>query len=816
MFSSIRLMTAVIFCAVSVCHAFAQDLTGTWEASETADGKKFKITGSLIKTAGGSYMSISEIKESTTIKVKPIRVNWNDLSKTRIDIKTNAIDKKASAMAQSVASFSKGVYTYADLGTIGETTLNVRLGSGTYTYSKTGKIEKLVSGNPAREYIKKSNDFPAEFADYAKELIEVTSFKFSNSEKTPKIKYSDRGVLSFSVRNNSEYDLQQLNVSIHLDDPTAEIYGLDGNNGTFSLGKQKSLNPEIDILSGFNLPVDSVRFTIVGSFNNVVLFTKKVSLPTIPFFLTETSTVAASSAKVLSILKPYYGLDKAPFGNITVPLDQFAQTGSKQASMWKAVFKLMGKGGYTADEETALGIAQKSYKEILENARKGDAEAQYLMFYAVGFGLTGDPSRAVAGAFLKRAADAGFLPAMYDYGQYLRRDSLYEDSYRYFLLAFNKGMQKAAADIGYFYQQGNGVEKDFVQAIDWYKKGDAFGDPEAMMYLARIYDLNEEGHQPDSKKVVAYATKAAGLKNAVALNYLARIYLAGRSGIARNVPKALALYKEASALGDNMSMTAMAYLYLEGTEGIAKNEAQAFEWAKKSAQAGGAPCMPLLAQMYTEGKVTPKDLIISRFWANQARLNGAGDADNTAQNARMNDMMNILTNIDLSDQHTIYRDTQTGDLYASNDGPDIVGGIFKSFMGAYKARRENTQTQVNGIKLIYTAGTKKVYGATISSKVMSSIMVNRGQKIKVASYGQVNFGMMAGTGGPDGVGGFQSYCVDPTLPHGAVMVKTAGPWMLAGSQRSFVAPSDGVLQFAINDVDAANNQGYFDLVITVE
>ncbi|MBB3967937.1 hypothetical protein GGR35_000523 [Mucilaginibacter phyllosphaerae] len=29
-------------------------------------------------------------------------------------------------------------------------------------------------------------------------------------------------------------------------------------------------------------------------------------------------------------------------------------------------------------------------------------------------------------------------------------------------------------------------------------------------------------------------------------------------------------------------------------------------------------------------------------------------------------------------------------------------------------------------------------------------------------------------------------------------------------------PADGVLQFAVNDVDYTNNQGYFDFVVSVE
>lgn len=95
-------------------------------------------------------------------------------------------------------------------------------------------------------------------------------------------------------------------------------------------------------------------------------------------------------------------------------------------------------------------------------------------------------------------------------------------------------------------------------------------------------------------------------------------------------------------------------------------------------------------------------------------------------------------------------------------------------------------------------------------------MLSSGQTVKIAAYGSVNLGVWAGSGGPDGICGVQSYCLGPTLPHGSLMVKTGNKWTLAGAGRTFVAPADGVLQFAINNTDYGNNKGYFDFAVTVE
>jgi len=75
---------------------------------------------------------------------------------------------------------------------------------------------------------------------------------------------------------------------------------------------------------------------------------------------------------------------------------------------------------------------------------------------------------------------------------------------------------------------------------------------------------------------------------------------------------------------------------------------------------------------------------------------------------------------------------------------------------------------------------------------------------------------MAGTGSPDGINGFQSYSVEPTISHGAVMVGINNVWTFAGKENTYTAPTDGKLKVAINDGDYTNNAGYFDVVIEVQ
>ena len=84
-------------------------------------------------------------------------------------------------------------------------------------------------------------------------------------------------------------------------------------------------------------------------------------------------------------------------------------------AMWKAVFMSMGYGEYKMDEEQAYTIGKANLRFVEDKARNGDAEALYLMFYACQMGLEGEAARPFGDDFLKKSADAGFMPAAYDY-----------------------------------------------------------------------------------------------------------------------------------------------------------------------------------------------------------------------------------------------------------------------------------------------------------------------------------------------------------------------------------------------------------------
>ncbi len=813
-----RLFFTLFILAIAF-NVSAQDLSGTWEGQlETSSGAKFDFTLYLSKVGVNGYSGV-EIEKMK----KPPKVNadWNS---GRPNVKISDLSpfgKKPTVTARCFGKSNNNTLEITELAIIdqNDNTTNWQMAKTPIllSYQNNG-VEKLTSSAEYKFDLKKqSNDFPSAYSKYAfKEFISLTSVTFLNSKNENKISYNDKGTLTFAFANNSDIDFQ-FNLSFSAKEKSTGILGLDENIvSNMTLAKGQMGTGFIDLNTGFDLGPGPVHFNVEGTYRGISLFSKDITLETVPFYLTDKTILNKNSSQTLSALASYYGLEKKTFAPVVANLNQLSLTGNKLSPMWKAIFETLGLGGFALNESDGLQIAKKCYPDIVEGVRNGDAEADYLMFYANVMGLSGEPSRVVAGTFLKKSADAGFLPAMYDYALYLQKDQRYDESYALLLKCYDNGVQKAALSIGYFNQKGFGINKDAKKAAEWYEKGEVFGDAENLMHLAVMYSDGEDA-EPDAPKAIAYANRAIVFKNAKAMYFLGKIYLNGRAGVPKNTAKAVALYKEAANLGSTAAMTALAYLYLNGSSGVVeKDEQSALYWTKKSAEAGGADCMALLANMYAEGKIISKSVIKERFWTNMALQNGIGQKDNTAQQLRVNEIANVISNIDLSDHYSLYQSSLTGNVYEVNEGADLLGGLAMPIFSEFMKRRSQQQEIINGVEYIYDQGGKKIFGGTLTSQLLTDIFLKKGQQIIMKAYGEVNLGFMAGTGGPNGIGGFQSYCVDPSIRHGAIMAGINNKWTFMGNENTYTALTDGKLQIAINDADYSNNAGYFDVVIEVK
>jgi TPR repeat protein len=104
---------------------------------------------------------------------------------------------------------------------------------------------------------------------------------------------------------------------------------------------------------------------------------------------------------------------------------------------------------------------------------------------------------------------------------------------------------RASFALGLMYESGEGVEKDFVKAAEWYEKAAEQGHVSAQHNLGVLYATGE-GVSKDDAKAAEWFRKAAQQGDPSAQFYLATMYSNG-TGVARDLLEA---YKWASLAKD--------------------------------------------------------------------------------------------------------------------------------------------------------------------------------------------------------------------------------------------------------------------------
>lgn len=93
----------------------------------------------------------------------------------------------------------------------------------------------------------------------------------------------------------------------------------------------------------------------------------------------------------------------------------------------------------------------------------------------------------------------------------------------------------------------------------------------------------------------------------------------------------------------------------------------------------------------------------------------------------------------------------------------------------------------------------------------SNIFIKKGDKVYLKATGAIKYGPLAGSGGPEGIDGYEFYSANANFKHGSLLGKIGedGNWFLIGSYKTFTANDSGKLFLMVNDADPSNNEGSF-------
>lgn len=176
-------------------------------------------------------------------------------------------------------------------------------------------------------------------------------------------------------------------------------------------------------------------------------------------------------------------------------------------------------------------------------------------------------------------------------------------------------LAEAMGSIGALYFHGQGIEQDYAQALEWYRKAADLGETDSMINIGSMY-LYGQGVEQDYTQALEWYEKAADLGKENAMGWLGYLYYNGL-GVEQDYTQALEWFKKGADLGEPSAMNNLAGMYYYG-QGVEQDYTQALEWYEKAADLGNTDAMKSLAGMYTDGRGVEVDIDIAQEWYNKA------------------------------------------------------------------------------------------------------------------------------------------------------------------------------------------------------
>ena len=135
-----------------------------------------------------------------------------------------------------------------------------------------------------------------------------------------------------------------------------------------------------------------------------------------------------------------------------------------------------------------------------------------------------------------------------------------------------------------------------------------------------------------------------------------------------------------------------------------------------------------------------------------------------------------------------------------------LGGAPSVAIAAFKCRKPGDSGQM---------GNQKSDTFQLNDAANTSIAIGVGDRVSLVASGTVKFGSFAGSGTAEGIDFGTSYNRFGSVRHGALMAAIGEDIFYIGKGNTFVSPSKGELRLFVNDSQTGDNEGAFNVEITV-
>ena len=323
-------------------------------------------------------------------------------------------------------------------------------------------------------------------------------------------------------------------------------------------------------------------------------------------------------------------------------------------------------------------------------ADRGDARAQAAVsdMYRSGQGV--DQNAAEALKWLRLAAEQGHadsqfgLALMYRNGKGIPKD--YSEATKWMQLAAghwsrrlaravelyrlaDEGDPDAQTQLGLMYKKGENVERDYIEALEWFRLAAGQGYAKGQKELGHMYD-GGHGVRRDEAEALKWYQLAAEQSGIALDQYLVGVMYYDHRSLHCDMAEAAKWIRKAADQGYAEAQEQMAYMYEQG-EGVSKDHSEAMKMYRLAAEQGNgeaARCLRRAAKrgnihaqlnlglMCSGGKSVPTDKIEAYKWLSIASAIATDDGFRAEANRVRNIVASMMTSEEITEAQKCTRE----------------------------------------------------------------------------------------------------------------------------------------------------------------
>jgi len=175
----------------------------------------------------------------------------------------------------------------------------------------------------------------------------------------------------------------------------------------------------------------------------------------------------------------------------------------------------------------------------------------------------------------------------------------------------DQGNADAENSLGSMYRAGLGVPKDYIQAMEWYRKAADQGSASGENNIGVLF---HDTH--DDAEAAKWFRKSAEHGSPLGQFNLGAMYNAGQ-GVGQDYAEAARWYGKAANQGFSEAEYNLGDAYYAG-QGVPQSYSEAAKWFRKAADQGHVQAQLVLGTLYRNGQGVPMDYVHAYMWLDLA------------------------------------------------------------------------------------------------------------------------------------------------------------------------------------------------------